>query len=173
MNKTIDCLFIGHNEMNFADYERNVRTMGVNSGAYRDLNLNFIHYNNSPYSVTGIFNLFNSKEKNRAEPQTGVKALNMLETFSPAIAYLGTYLKRRGLTFDCINSFRGEQGQLAKKLERDSILTIAIITTLYVSPLPILEIIDFIKSTGTRAKIIIGGPFISTGVRSMDEVELS
>ena len=40
MKKTIDCLFIGHNEVCFTDYEKSIEKMGVNSGAYRDLNFN-------------------------------------------------------------------------------------------------------------------------------------
>ena len=44
MSNTIDCLFIGHNEMDFAEYEKSLREMGGNSGAYRDLNLNFIRF---------------------------------------------------------------------------------------------------------------------------------
>ena len=38
MSKMIDCFLIGHNEMRFDEYEKSVRKMGINSGAYRDLN---------------------------------------------------------------------------------------------------------------------------------------
>jgi radical SAM PhpK family P-methyltransferase len=160
--KSIDCLFIGHNEMDFAGYERIVRGMGTDSGAYKDLNLNFIRYNNEPYTVTDIFNLFNSFPDSPA----GInKPLSTGDIFSNAIAYLGTYLQRRGFTFAYVNSFQDDKEELIGILEEENVLAIAITTTLYVSHLPIVEIVDFIKKHNRTAKIIVGGPFISTQVR--------
>jgi anaerobic magnesium-protoporphyrin IX monomethyl ester cyclase len=166
---TIDCFFIGHNEMDFMEYEKNIRRMGIHSGAYRDLNLNFITYENKPYHLSDIFNLFYrcdqcSKKEN--------KPLSLGETFSPAIAYLGTYLHRRGLTFDYVNSFQDQKEELREYLKQENILTIAIITTLYTSVLPIIEIMDLVKKYNRTAKIIIGGPFVSTQIRNMESSEL-
>lgn len=166
MEKTIDCLLIGHNEMDFAQYERNIRDMGLNSGAYRDLNLNFIRFNNRPYSITEIFNIFYYQDKNQDN------LLNVVESFSAAIAYLGTYLSRRGYTFDYVNSFQFQKAELSKKLENENILSVAIITTLYVSVLPIVEIVEFIRTYNRTAKIIVGGPFVSTRVRNSLPEEL-
>ena len=169
MNQTIDCLFIGHNEMDFVEYERQVRKMGVDSGAYRDLNLNFIWYNNTPYPVSEIFNSFYCKgggRKNLTPP------LRMTEVFSPAIAYLGSYLHRRGIDFDYVNSFQSEKDQLQEKLIKDKIRAIAIITTFYVSVFPILEIMNFLRRYNSSAKIILGGPFVANQVRTQDEKAL-
>lgn len=167
--KNIDCFFIGHNEMNFVEYEENIRKMGFNSGAYRDLNLNFITYDNKAYHLAEIFNLFycNDKgSKNDREP------LSLGDTFSPAIAYLGTYLHRRGFTFDYVNSFQDQKEELREHLKKNNILTIVIITTLYTTVLPIIEIMDFVKKYNREAKIIIGGPFVSTQFRNMEPSEL-
>jgi len=164
MKKTIDCLLVGHNEMDFAEYEKTIRNMGINSGAYRDLNLNFILYNNRPYTIAEIFNIFYYQGKGPGEP---TQFFNVAESFSAAIAYLGTYLWRRGYTFDYVNSFQYGKAELAKKLSNENILTIAVTTTLYVSALPIIEIIDFIRTYNSTAKIIVGGPFVSTSVRTL------
>ena len=94
MEKKSDCLLIGHNEMAFDVYEKSVRDMGTSSGAYRDLNLSFLNYNDKPYTVSMIFNLFNGNDNPAAE---SVKSLGYGETFSAAVAYLGTYLHKRGL----------------------------------------------------------------------------
>jgi radical SAM PhpK family P-methyltransferase len=167
MKKTIDCLFIGHNEMNFAEYEKTVRQMGTNSTAYRDLNLNFIRYNKKPYTVSETLNLFCLNERSvHTEP------VRMLETFSSAIAYLGTYLHRRGYTFDYVNSFQDEKEELKKKLLKENILTVAVITTLYITAFPIIEIVDFVRKYNTAAKIVIGGPFISNKVRTLGPAQL-
>ncbi len=162
VKKEIDCLFIGHNEMSFEAYERTVRKMGVNSGAYRDLNLNFVRYNNKPCSAAEIFNLFYCRS---GGSPTIKEPLRPTEVFSPAIAYLGSYLQCRGLTFDYVNSFQFEKEELAEKLSRGNILTIVVTTTLYVSVLPILEIMDFIRRYNAAAKIILGGPFVATQAR--------
>lgn len=169
MEKIIDCFIVGHNEMDFAEYEKRVRKMGVNSGAYRDLNLNYLRYNNRPYQASEIFNLFCRDEKACRIP---VKPVQMLDTFSATIPYLGTYLSRRGFTFDYVVSFQEEKEVLAEKLQQENILAIAVTTTLYVSAFPIIEIIEFIKKYNRTAKIIVGGPFISTQVRVLDETEL-
>ena len=169
MKETIDCLIIGHNEMDFENYERTIRQMGIYSGAYRDLNLNFIRYNNKPHTPSQTFNLFCRESKTAAIP---VKPINMLDTFSATIPYLGTYLHKNGLTFDYITSFQDEKESLEEKLRRDNIVSIAVATTLYVSIFPIIEIIDFIKKYNREAKIIVGGPFVSTKFRTQEIEEL-
>ncbi len=168
MDNTIDCLFIGHNEIPFEQYEKNIKTMGPKSGAYRDLKLNYIMYNNKPYSVSDIFNLFSRDEDHFQNLPSTYKALSSSTIFSAAIAYLGTYLSKRGYCFDYINSFQDNKDELVQKLSTKNILTIGIITTYYVSTLPIVEIIDFIKNYNKTAKIILGGPFVSTKCRSLE-----
>jgi radical SAM PhpK family P-methyltransferase len=168
MKKEIDCLFIGHNEMEFVKYEQKVRKMGIHSGAYRDLNMNYVLYNDTPYSASDIFNLFYIN----GDAGDDLPPLTLGETFSPAIAYLGTYLNRRGFSFDYVNSFQEQKDQLAWKLENQNILAIAIITTLYVSVFPIMEIMEFIKRYNRQARVIIGGPFVSSNFRQMDAMSL-
>lgn len=160
----VDCLFIGHNEMNFSDYEKSIRKMGTHSGTYRDLKLNYIRYDNRPYTAPEIFNLFYCSDNTSKELR---KPLQVTEILSPAIAYLGTYLERRGFTFDYVNAFQLEKEELKQKLSEGNILTVAIITTLYVSVLPVLEIMEFIRAYNRDARIVIGGPFISTQARTL------
>lgn len=167
--KTIDCLFIGHNEMSFFDYEGKVKEMGTNSGAYRDLSKNFLLYNTKPYHASEVFNLFCRGEENNTP---AIEPLNIGETFNLAIAYLGTWLHRRGMTFDFVNSFQDEKEELAEKLRRGNVLTVGIITTLYVSVFPVLEIVEFIRKHNADVKIIIGGPFVSNQVRTLAGLEL-
>lgn len=169
MTKTIDCLIIGHNEMDFENYESTIRRMGIHSGAYRDLALNFIRYNNKPYTASQTFNLFCRESEAGTTP---VKPIDMLDTFSATIPYLGTYLHKNGLTFDYIASFQDEKEALQEKLQRENITAIAVTTTLYVSVFPIIEVIDFIRKYNRGAKIIVGGPFVSTKFRTQGMEEL-
>jgi anaerobic magnesium-protoporphyrin IX monomethyl ester cyclase len=171
MNKknTIDCLFIGHNQIDFETYEQSVREMGVNSGAYRDVNKNFLSYNGKNYNASDVFNLFCNHEDSSYNSNEPVR---MGESFNNGIGYLGTYLHRRGFTFDYINTFQDKKEKLAEKFGKNNILTIAILTTFYVSVLPILEILEFIRNHNKSAKIIIGGPFVATKARTLEPAGL-
>ncbi|MGD2091011.1 MAG: PhpK family radical SAM P-methyltransferase [Candidatus Aminicenantes bacterium] len=163
MNKTIDCFIIGHNEMKIEEYVEDIRQMGEDSGAYRDLDLSILRHNGRLYHATGIFNL---AAGNTTLPEQSLEPIGEDESFSATISYLGTYLDRRGFTFDYVHSFQAEKQQMAVKLEKENILTIAITTTLYVSVFPIVEIMNFIKAHNRTAAIIIGGPFIFTQFRA-------
>jgi radical SAM PhpK family P-methyltransferase len=169
MKKTIDCFFVGHNQIEFEAYEKQIKKMGKNSGAYRDLSKNFIRYNNRLYSAADVYNLFCCSNDDSDIP---IKSIQRVETFSAGIAYLGTYLHRRGFTFDFVNSFQDEKEYLMEKLKRGEIMAVAILTTLYVTPLPLLEIIKFVRVHNSEVRIIVGGPFISTKVRTLGDVEL-
>lgn len=169
MQKTIDCLFIGHNEMEFDEYEKTVAKMGTHSGAYRDLNLNFIKYGRKNYPASEIFNLFYCNDPSASDER---KPLHLGESFNLAIAYLGTYLHRRGFTFDFVNSFQEHKEDLALKLQQQNVLSVGIITTLYVSVFPILKIVEFVRRHNPDTKIIIGGPFVSNQVRALEKMEL-
>lgn len=169
MKKTpIDCFFIGYNETEFPVYEKNVRTMGTDTAAYRDLNLNFLQYNNLPRTITDFYNLFHYGTNDL--DSTGPLAFG--NVFSLTIAYLATYLHRHGFSFDYVNSFQDHRAELAEQLQTREILSVAIPTTLYVIPLPILEIINFIRKYNERVKIIVGGPFISYQARVNDQTTL-
>ena len=165
MSKMIDCFLVGQNQITFQEYERSVKKMGVRSGAYRDLDINTLQLNNEIYSAADIFNLFCSNDNS-------IQPIKRVETFSAGIAYLGTYLYRRGFTFDYVNSFQDEKEYLKEQIQGNKVLTIAILTTFYVTPLPIVEIIRFIRQYNQKVKIIVGGPYVSTKFRACNANEL-
>jgi anaerobic magnesium-protoporphyrin IX monomethyl ester cyclase len=158
-----DCLIIGFNDSDFNNYVAMVRSMGGDSGAYRDLNLAFIEIDNEPYRSMDILNRFCHKKKGIND-----RPLNNTDFLWPTITYLGTYLSRRGFGFDYINLFQFEKELLRRKLTTENVLTVAITTTLYVSPHPILEIVSFIKECNSAAKIIVGGPYIYNLTKMVD-----
>lgn len=151
-----DCLLIGFNDYSFPDYARMVSSMGLKSGAYRDLNLAFITLEKQPLRSMDVLNRFYAENKGDAP-----KPFHNADFLWPVISYLGTYLQRRGFSFDYVNLPHLERKELQVKLQRNDILTIVITTTLYVSPHPILDLISFIREHNKEAKIIVGGPFIA------------
>lgn len=152
----IDCLIIGFNDSDFGDYVQMVKSMGTDSGAYRDLNMAFIEYEGKPYRSMDILNRFYAEGKTIPP-----KRFHNADFLWPVVTYLGSYLAQRGFTFDYVNLFHLEKDKLREKLEKNDILTIAITTTLYVSPHPVLEIVSFIRQYNDTAKILVGGPYIN------------
>jgi anaerobic magnesium-protoporphyrin IX monomethyl ester cyclase len=169
MNSMIDCFFIGNNQIDITHLELAARMYGVNSNTFRDLNLTFCRYKNELYGFKDMFNLLYYG----TNPQIDSYGyLRLGENFNSAIAYLGTYLARRGLSFDFVNSFEDSKPELANKLEKNNILAVAIPTTLYTNAYPVNEIISFVRQHNKTAKIIVGGPFIHSLVRYHDKCVL-
>jgi len=163
MKKNIDCLIIGHNEMSLEEYESIVRTSGTDSESYRELNLSFIEYEKKKYSAKDMFNYILPKDelKNKGPLSFG-------DLFSATIAYLMTFLVKRGFECDYINYFSMEKEELADKLQNDEIMSVAITTTMYVTPFPIMEIISFVRQYNKSAKIIVGGPYVHANTTTQE-----
>lgn len=162
----IDCLLIGFNSSNFPDYVRMVKAMGEDSGAFKDLELAYIEHQNKPYQSMDILNHFYAEGKESHKP------FHNADFVWPVITYLGSYLNRHGLTFDYVNLFQTEKELLKEKLLANEYLTIAITTTLYVSPHPVMEIVSFIRKYNKTARIVVGGPHIANSSKVADEASL-
>ena len=166
--KKVDSILIGINDLDFQWFIETIGKMGKDSGAYRDLNKSFITYEGQHYHLPSAYNLLNSKNiEDKKET-----AISLDETFNAAIAYLGTYLDRRGFTFDFVNTFQEHKDYLREQLETCEIETAVITTTLYVMAFPILEIIKFIRKYSPKTKILLGGPYVSTQCRTLEQKEL-
>ena len=159
----IDCLIIGFNDSDFGTYVDLVRSMGTDSGAFRDLNLAFIEYEGKPYRSMDILNRFYWEDKPGQR-----KPFHNADFLWPVVTYLGSYLTQRDLTFDYVNLFHLEKEKLREKLVNNEVLTVAITTTLYVSPHPIIDIVPFVRECNPKVKILVGGPYISNQPKLSD-----
>jgi len=167
MISELDCLLVGHNQIPFEDYERTVRQMGTDSGAYRDLSMNTVRFNGKIWNPSDIFNtLCLGNTTQEIEPLRGV------EVFSAAVAYLHTFLSRHGLRSDFVNSFQDGKDELVAKLTTSRVRTLAIITTLYITAFPIVEIVELVRRVSPWTKILVGGPFVTTKVRTLGGADL-
>lgn len=161
--KKLDCLILGHLELGTNNIYTALKDGGVNSGSYRDFNLGFVTIDGENYSLSELYNA----ELNKNAIEEGL--MKNSNTFNAAISYLGTYFDRRGLNFDYITSVDLEKERLAELLVNYDITAICLLTTLYVTPDPIVEIVNFIRSLNKDVKIVVGGPFISTMCRTHDD----
>jgi radical SAM PhpK family P-methyltransferase len=162
----IDCFLVGFNDFEFDEYVSSVGEMGTDGGAYRDLNLAFVTHGQKHYRSMDLLNLFHDVTNPSHRPFSNV------DFIWPVITYLYTYLAKRGFTIDYINLFQAEKQRLITALEGGEVRAVAITTTLYVWMMPILEIVDLVRTYSSSAKIIVGGPYIHNQARALEPAVL-
>ncbi|MGH1540698.1 MAG: PhpK family radical SAM P-methyltransferase [Arenicella sp.] len=160
---TIDCLLIGFNDLDISHYEKMVRAMGTDSGAYRDLALAIVNHNGEPKRSLDL--LTELHYEGREQPG---RPLNNTDFLWPTITYLASFLHKRGFTYDFVNQFQFEKESLREKLQTGKVRSVAITTTLYVIPEPILEIIEFVREISPETQVIVGGPYVSNNTCTLD-----
>lgn len=163
-----DCLLLGFYDLEFLRQVELVRAMGPDSGAFRDLSLAYLEQEGRPYRAMDALNLF--RPRTEAQPD---RIWHNADFLWPTILYLGSYLNRRGFGFDYVNLPHLEWERLRDRLEQGGLRTVAITTTLYVSPQPILDLISFIRDHGGGLKIVVGGPYIANQARMLPQPELA
>src|SRR3974390_187376 len=162
-----DCLIIGFNDTNFAEQVALLQSMGEGSGAYRDIELAFVEIDGRPMRCLDVLN-----DVVKTRDGSVGRHFHNADFLWPVILYLHTYLTRRGFVSDFVNLFHLEQKHLQAKLKQGRVRTVAITTTLYVSPHPILEIVGFIRNIDPQVTIIIGGPYMHNQAQLLDRESL-
>jgi anaerobic magnesium-protoporphyrin IX monomethyl ester cyclase len=163
----MDCLIIGFNDLDFGKVVSEVKSMGEDNVAFRDLDLNFIEIDGKPYRGQDILNKYFN-----AGSQFSKRRFSNHDLLWPAIPPIATFLHNKGLSFDYINNFNVDKDLLQQKLLQQDILTIAITTTIYISDSPILEIVSFIRQYNQNVKIVVGGPYMSKQTEEKDDMTL-
>ena len=97
----IDCLLVGMNSQKFSDYLGMVKGFGESAGAHRDLRLSFIEYEDRPYQAMELLSHLYVKNGGKRD-----YPFHNADFIWPTITYLGTFLSRRGLSFDFVNAFQ-------------------------------------------------------------------
>lgn len=163
-----DCLLLGFYDFPFPEYVEMVRTLGEDSGAYRDLALAFIEHEGKTYRALDILSKFFNEGRNEQKV-----LFHNADFLWPVITYLTTYLKRNGLEVDYVNLPHLQMDELKIKLTSCDIRSVVITTTLYVSPQPIINLISIVRKINPKVKIIVGGPYISNQVKALPRTGLT
>ena len=145
----IDCVCVGFN---------------TRANCYDDSTLNSIdvltHYNNGDKWVTLL------DESNEYLQKKGISQLHpQCRVMNPAIMVLASTLIGNGLSCEWVNLFQDEKDELRRKLE-SGVRVVAITTTLYFSPEPIKEIVDFVRLYDKEVLIVLGGAYVYTLMRA-------
>src|SRR4051812_2665995 len=114
----IDCLIVGNNQMRFPEYAAALQAMGPKSGAYRDIRLSYYHDDDG--EIVTCRDFCNRRQRGDA------REMSYDDILSATIAYIGTFLHRRGFTFDYVNSFQEGKADLERGLRDKRVKTVAI-----------------------------------------------
>lgn len=157
----VDCLLVGHNEMDFRDYYGILENMAASSGrdhvAFRDLQFNCVTYDGQKLQGQDML----TKLYNEGRPEDQHRVFYNGDCFWTALAYLGSYLDRRNYSFDYVNLFQFEKEKLRSLLLEKQYRAVVLTGTMYVFEQNIWEVVRFIRSVRKDVTIIAGGPYIS------------
>ncbi|HEX8353405.1 MAG TPA: PhpK family radical SAM P-methyltransferase [Pyrinomonadaceae bacterium] len=158
----LDCVIIGHNDMDFREVCEEISKIGKHSGAYNDLKANSVLVGGERITYMELLNR-TIREATGTDP--GLYATELPHLGS---AYLASFMRRRGLGVEVVNSFNQERERL-KGLLAQSPRAVAITTTLYVDYAPIVDVVNFVRRHNPRTKIIVGGPHVFSICSDRDE----
>jgi p-methyltransferase len=94
--------------------------------------------------------------------------LHIARTPSLACCILKSFLAARGLSAEIVNFFNHDRERLIELLEQ-SPRTVAITTTVYTTPRPVREVVEFIREHNPDVQIVVGGPHIFNTCSDHDE----
>jgi len=96
---------------------------------------------------------------------------NVAELPNLGAIYLANFLRRRGHHAEVVNSFTYERSRLAELLEEGP-ASVAVTTTFYMSPAPVVEIVRTIREHRPEIPVIVGGPLVDNCCRDMSPDQL-
>lgn len=164
-----DCLIIGYNDGQFEREVQMMHSMGTDHPDYRDLNLNFIEYQGRPYRAMDILDHFYYEGRSDTKRR---RKFHNTEVLWMVVMYLGTYLARRGFSFDYINLFQQQKDELLEKLRTRRYRAAVVTTTIYNYDTPIREVVDFLREHSPETRIVVGGPYVAKRSETMEENDL-
>lgn len=95
-----------------------------------------------------------------------------MKEFNAAIAYLGTFLHRKGFSFDYINYIEDEYDLLVQKLKKNNIKAVGISTTYCTDSETVRKLVKLVRNIDASATIILGGPHIANLLKYTSDKEV-
>lgn len=154
MAQDLDALILGFYEPNFAALAKDQKAYADTSGSYHELSTNSLLNNGSRMTYIDTLDALG------AEARGGPVNLNPFEQPSLGVAYLASYLARRGFSVEIVNFINSGISRLTSLLN-DNPSVVVITSTYYVTEEPIREIVKFVRSVTEQSIIVVGGPRIN------------
>lgn len=165
----LDCLIIGYNDVPFSQQWNRVSHRGPRDPERLMFMRDHLLFDGERLPYMDVMN----KVLHRAGKLDENVYIHGGETPNLASHYLANYLTHRGFSAECTSLFGCEQDRI-----RDILLTrrprmVAITTTYYIIPNPVVEITRFIREVMPETTIVVGGPLVGNLLKDLDREELA
>jgi len=158
----VDCIVIGYNDTDLGWVDDELKPLQAVSGAYRHFRANTVFTKGRRRHFTDLLNC--ALEEATGQPH----ALHVARTPSLACCILKSFLTTRGLNVEIVNFFNHDRERLVELLAH-SPRTVAITTTVYTTPRPVREVVEFVREHNPDTRIVVGGPHIFNTCSDHDE----
>lgn len=158
----LDCIVIGHNDVDFGAVEAFMKKTRRQSAAYQDFKSNSVDLHGRRITYMQLLN--EALQRATGRPYN----LSVCELPHLGSCYLVSYLKARGFRAELVNFFNFDRQRLADLLAQ-SPRAVAITTTFYVSREPLMEVVEFVRQHSSETKIIVGGPHVLNMLSGLDD----
>jgi radical SAM PhpK family P-methyltransferase len=150
----IDCVIVGYNDVGFGEFAEYRELRKQHQGMYTEILHNSVMFHGRRTHYMELLNHAMTRATGH-DPR-----LNVFEMPNLAVCYLKSFLRKRELRAEIVNFYTYEREKF-KDLLAQSPRAVAITTTYYVDPTPIIDIVHFVREHGSpETKIIVGGPHI-------------
>ena len=157
----VDCVIIGYNDVDFGLSLAQAESAQDQSPIYSELRRSTARFQGKRLPYMELVNA-------GLQSATGVDAgLHVCELPSLGVAYLTSFLRRRGFDADYVNFYTTGRDKL-RSLLAGKPRAVAITTTFYVDNAPIVEIAKFVREHSPDTRIIVGGPHIFNICEAVD-----
>jgi radical SAM PhpK family P-methyltransferase len=149
----MDCLIIGYNDADFEDYAMMCRRAGTDSPEFQIFRKEHLTLDGQAMPWIEAFSHMRNSVTGRND------RYHPAEVFNLAALYLTSYLRRHGFSAEAVTLFSAQRKEIADLLDRGPAV-VAITTTFYVTILPVLPVIKFIREVSPQSHIVVGGPLV-------------
>ncbi|HZB32289.1 MAG TPA: PhpK family radical SAM P-methyltransferase [Streptosporangiaceae bacterium] len=160
----LDCLVVGYNEGDFAEYASVCERAGRASPERQIYSRERLRVGGRDQPWLAAFSSLRAQASGRADRYHPSEVLNL------ACLYLTSYLRRRGLAAAAVFSVTGQHDELRAALAEKP-RVVAITTTFYVSVSPVLPIVELVRELSPTSRVVIGGPLVDN--LAQDHVQLN
>ncbi|WP_158226965.1 PhpK family radical SAM P-methyltransferase [Amycolatopsis vastitatis] len=154
----MDCLVIGYNEGDFTTSIDTARSKGADSPEFRVLQKNYVELDGQQLTYLDLINRLLDEKSPRAD---GARHhYNVSEVPNLAAVYLAANMRSRGFRCEFVSLWNAERDAVVELLETKTVRCVAITTTFYLTPFPVIDIVRQIKLASPGTIIVVGGPLV-------------
>jgi p-methyltransferase len=164
----MDCVVVGFNEL---DVERDEVGVLLGQLDVADVPATLHNVLRTQLAVEGRFHSYLEALSYVRRIPGDAPLYTVAELPSLGTLYLVNYLRKHGHHAEYVNSFTHERSRLINLLGAGPV-SVAITTTFYMMPAPVIDIVEFVRRHNPSVPIIVGGPLVDNYCRAMGREKL-